>query len=236
MFEVRNIAFAYDRRPVLKDVSFMISPGEVVSIIGANGAGKTTLLRILATLLLPNSGTILSEGVNAFERPLKYRRQLGFLPENPALYEDMTVKAYLVYRAKLKGEFSRRVRRRVDEAVEMCRLGEMLRSPISALSAGMKKRVALADALLLHPRVLLLDDFLAGLDQAMRQSIAGILSDAAAFSSVIITGHELDDFAAWTTRFLVLKNGVISASVPVSGADRAGIKARMLDELKGPQL
>ena len=95
MFEVRNISFSYSR-PVLRDVSFVASPGETVSILGANGAGKTTLFRILATLTVPDSGMVLSDGQNAFTAPLKYRRQLGYLPERTALYEDMTVKEYLM--------------------------------------------------------------------------------------------------------------------------------------------
>ena len=112
MLDVRNLAFSYVRKTVLRDVSFVVSPGEIVSVVGANGAGKTTLLRILATLAVPDSGNVLADGTDAFARPLRYRRQLGYLPENPALYDDMTVKEYLNYRARLKGEPSKRVRRR----------------------------------------------------------------------------------------------------------------------------
>ena len=95
MLEVRNIAFSYNRKKVLRDVSFVASPGEVVTIVGANGAGKTTLMRILASLQLPDAGTVMMDGVDALARPLRYRRQLGYLPERIALYDDMTVKEYL---------------------------------------------------------------------------------------------------------------------------------------------
>ena len=115
MFEVRNIAFSYGKTPVLRDVSFVVSPGETVSIVGANGAGKTTLLRILATLAQPDSGTVMTDGQDALVRPLRYRRQLGYMPERVALYDDMTVKEYLVYRALLKGEPQKRVRRLLME-------------------------------------------------------------------------------------------------------------------------
>lgn len=233
MLEVRNLAFSYRSNPVLRDVSFVASPGEVVTVVGGNGAGKTTLLRILATLAVPESGLILSDGINAFDRPLRYRRQLGFLPEDPQPYDDMTVKEYLAYRAVMKGEPSKRIRRRVTEAAEMCCLTNVLRSSIRRLSQGMRKRVALADAILLRPRVLLLDDFLAGLDTAMRDEAGLVLSEAAAFSSVIVTGHELSDFVRWTTRFLVLRNGVISASVPAVGAEPAELEGRVRAELAG---
>lgn len=233
MFEVRNIAFSYRRKPVLRDVSFVVSPGEVVCVIGSNGAGKTTLLKVLATLAAPDSGVVMVDGQNAFAKPLKYRRQLGYLPERVALYDDMTVKEYLNYRAMLKGEPVKRIRRRVDEACEMCRISEFLRTPICGLSAGMRKRVALADALLLRPRVLLLDDFLAGLDSEMRDAAGSVLSSAAAFSAVIATGHELDDLAKWTTRFLVLRDGAIASSVSAAGVDRTALRQRLDAVLKG---
>ena len=233
MIEVRNLAFSYCRQKVLRDVSFVVSPGEVVSVVGANGAGKTTLLRILATLQLPDSGTVLMDGQDALARPLRYRRQLGYLPERVVLYDDMVVKDYLRYRAVLKGEPAKRVRRRVSEAVEICQIGGLLNAPIASLSAGLRKRVAIADAMILRPRVLLLDDFLAGLDGGMRETAGTILSNAAAFSSVIVTGHELDDFARWTTRFLVLRDGVISASVETAGLDAPVLRERLSAALEG---
>ena len=220
MFEVRNIAFTYRKKQVLRDVSFVVSPGEVVCVIGANGAGKTTLLKVLATLAAPDSGVVMVDGQNALAKPLRYRRQLGYLPERVALYEEMTVKEYLNYRAALKGEPLKRIRRRVDEACEMCKVSEFLRSPIGSLSAGLKKRVALADALLLRPRVLLLDDFLAGLDSDMRETAGA-------------TGHELDDLAKWATRFFILRDGVISASVSAVGVDRSSLRGRIATALKG---
>lgn len=233
MLEIRNLAFTYQKRPVLRDVSFVVSPGETVSVIGANGAGKTTLLKVLATLAVPDSGLVMMDGQDALARPLRYRRQLGYLSESVALYDDMTVRDYLSYRATLKGEPARRVRRRVSEAVEMCRIGDILRSPIRKLSHGLKKRVGLADAILLRPRVLLLDDFLAGLDPWMRAVTGEILMNAASFSSVIVTGHELEDFAKWTTRFLVLDGGVVSASIETAGLAPDVLRNRLDMALKG---
>ena len=233
MIEVRNLAFTYQSRPVLRDVSFVASPGEVVSIVGVNGAGKTTLLKILATLAIPDSGHVMLDGKDALARPLRYRRQIGYLPEVPAFYDEMTVKEYLRYRANLKGEPAKRVRRRVNEAAEMCQVADRLRTPLKSLSLGLRKRVALADALLLRPRVLLLDDFLAGIDPAMRRAAGDILSSAAAFSSVIVTGHELDDFAKWSTRFLVLRDGVIAAEIDTAGVEAADLRARIDVALEG---
>lgn len=233
MFEVRNIAFSYHAQPVLRDVSFVVSPGETVSIVGDNGAGKTTLLKILATLMTPDGGSLRVNGQDAFAQPMRYRAQLGYLQENPALYEDMKVQDYLIYRAQLKGEPDKRIRRRVGEATEICRMTDILRKPIRNLSFGLKKRVALADAMLLRPRVLLLDDVLAGLDSSMREAAGTIVSSVAAFSSVIVTGHEIADLVKWSTRILVLRQGGIAASIPAAGLDFATTLSRVGQALRG---
>lgn len=233
MFEVRNISFAYAGRSVLRSVSFVVSPGEAVSIVGANGCGKTTLLKVLATLAQPESGSVLADGQDALSATMRYRRQLGYMPEVPALYEDMTVKGYLRFRAQLKGEPEKRIRRRIGEAVEMCRLAQCLQSRIRSLSFGTKKRVALADAMLLRPRVLLLDDFLAGLDSEFRVSAGEIISNVAAFAAVIATGHEIADLAKWSTRFLLLKDGTIAQTFNAAGMERSVLVERIEAAMKG---
>ena len=233
MYEVRDIGFSYRSKPVLRGVSFVVSPGEIVSVAGQNGAGKTTLLRVLANLAMPDSGNIFMEGADALQYPVKYRRQIGYMPEIPALYEDMTVKGYLRYRAALKGESDKRVRRRIGEAAEMCQITDFLKSGISSLSLGLKRRVALADAILLRPRVLLLDDFLAGLDRTMREAAGSILSAVAASSYDITTGHEIEELARWSTRILVLSDGVVASTIPAAGVARDEIVRRVDAALKG---
>jgi ABC-2 type transport system ATP-binding protein len=227
MYEVRNISFSYKSERTLRDVSFVVSPGEFVALVGPNGAGKTTLLKILAGLYVSSSGVILHDGQNVLLNIEKYRRQIGYLPERIALYEDMTVRDYLTYRAVIKGELSRRIRRRVEEAIEMCLLRECLKSRIGKLSYGLQKRVALADALLLRPRVLILDDLFSGLDYKMRSSIGEIIRNAASFSSVIVSGHEIADFASWASSFIVLSDGIVSSVIPAAGVDTEALIERV---------
>ncbi len=233
VLEVRNIVFSYWKEKILKGVSFVVSPGESVCIVGSNGAGKTTLMRVLATLAVPESGKILCDGKDALGRVESYRKNLGYLPEEIGLYDDMTVKEYLLYRARLKGEGLRRLRRRVKEAAEVCLLGDKLRVLIRDLSLGYRKRVALADVILLRPRLILLDDFLSGLDHEMREAAKGILSDVAAFSSVVMTGHEVEDLALSVTRFLVLRDGVIAGEVATAGMERAAVVEKVNRMLEG---
>lgn len=233
MFEVRDIAFSYGTKEVLKRVSFSVVPGEAVCIVGDNGAGKTTLLRILATVMMPDSGSMTIEGRNPTKEPIRYRKNLGYLQENPALYEDMTVKSYLTYRARLKGEPDKRIRRRITEASSTCKIKEVMNRPIRELSLGFKKRVALADAILLRPRVVLLDDVLGGLDHAMRGVIGEIIMSISTFSSVVVTGHDISDLAKWVKKFLVLSKGRIGSVIDTTALDHAQTVARVESALKG---
>ncbi len=207
MLEVLNISFDYGDKAVLDDVSIIVRPGDVMALAGVNGAGKTTLLRVMAGLAYPSSGTVRADRSDIFKEPIRYRRVLGYLNETAPVEDDLNVRAYLKYRARLKGEQSRKIRHRVEEAISQCGLEGCAKEMISNLSFGLKKRVALADAILLRPRFLLLDDVFAGLDQAARKAVGRILQSVSTFASVVITGHELDDLATIATRFLVLKDG-----------------------------
>lgn len=218
MLEVQNIAFSWGRTRLLDDVSFAVAPGETAVLAGANGAGKTTLLKILAGLCCPSSGTVLADGVDAFAHPLRFRRVMGYLPETAPADPDLTVKDYLRYRANLRGEMAKKIRHRVAEALDLCNLEEHVDARIGTLSFGLRKRVALADALLLRPRFLLLDDLLAGLDPLTRASFGRILAAVSSFAAVVVSGHEIDELATWATKFYVLKEGRVLGAKTAAGA------------------
>lgn len=221
MLDVRNIAFAYARRQVLDGATFSVASGETVALVGANGTGKTTLMRVLAGFLYTASGTIRADGFDIMKEPLRYRRMLGYLPESAPVDPAPTVKAYLKFRARLKGEQNRKIRHRVLEAMEACALDGLGDARIGRLSNGQRRRVALADALLLRPRFLLADDLFAGLDPAAREMIRRTLSSFSQFATIIVSGHELDDIGKCTARFLVLKDGRIEEARGVDGARKA---------------
>ena len=181
MFEAKNIRFSRGGSEILSGVTFSVDAGEVLAITGANGAGKTTLLKILAGIWLPTSGTAISDGVDILEEPLRHRRRLGWLGETAPADDDLTVKGYLKYRARLKGEQS-----------------------------GQRKRVALAEAALLRPRLLLLDDLFAGLDAESRESVVTMIGSFRSFATVIVTGHETEWFSRLEARVLTLKEGRIA--------------------------
>ena len=210
MFEVRNIGFSRSGFKILSDVTFSVASGEVVAVTGGNGAGKTTLLKILAGIWMPTTGTASFGGIDVLAEPLRYRRHLGWLGEAAPADDDLTVKAYLKYRAKLKGEQSRKIRHRVREAMSACGLDGLENVVIGTLSRGQRKRVALAEAVLLRPRLLLLDDVFAGLDDQSREAVVTMVSSFAAFAAIVVSGHETEWFARLGARILELKGGCMS--------------------------
>ena len=217
MLEVQHISFSWGRKLLLDDVSFSVAPGETVALVGANGAGKTSLLKVLAGLVEPSSGIVLADGFDTFRHPLRFRRVMGYLPETAAADPDLSVRSYLRYRANLRGEMAKKIRHRVAEAMELCGLDPHAETLVGNLSFGLRKRVALADALLLRPRFLLLDDLLAGLDPATRQAFGRILAAISSFSSVVVSGHELDELAQWATKFYVLRDGKLVGTKTAAG-------------------
>ncbi len=221
MLEARDIAFAYARRRILDGATFSVASGETVALVGANGAGKTTLMRILAGLLLAASGSIMADGIDVRREPLRYRRQLGYMPESAPVEPWLSVKEYLKFRARLKGEQGRKIRHRVMEALEACALEDIGEARIGSLSNGQRRRVALADALLLRPRFLLVDDLFAGLDSSARATVAKALSSVSQFASIMVSGHELEELDRCASRFLVLKDGKIEEAKGVAAARKA---------------
>ena len=224
MLNVDHISFSYGRKKVLKDISFDAAPGDITAVVGANGAGKTTLLRILSFVLMQDSGNVTLDGVDPLLRPVKYRKWLGYLSEKCPLYEEMSVEEYLLYRLKLRGERTMRQRRRLNGALDLFDLNDVAGSVIRSLSQGYKKRIGLADAMMRHPKLLLLDDPLAGLDVNRRRKIGSALTDFSAHASIILAGHEITEMLEWCTRFIVLKDGQLKAVFRTAEHERAELE------------
>jgi len=220
MLEVKDISFSYGAAETLGNLTFDVASGEILAVVGANGAGKTTLLRLLACLLMQDSGNALIDGIDSLTRPIAYRKKIGYLSEKCPLYDEMTVEEYLTYRLKLKGERQLRVRRRIDEVLTLCRLDEQRKTVIRTLSCGYRKRVGLADVLTTHPGVLLLDDPLAGMDLPQRKRVAAVLTSVSGRASIVMAGHEVSFFLEWCTHFLVLCQGRIVGLHRVRDYDR----------------
>lgn len=218
--EVEGLGHSYASQPALRSVSFRVSEGEHVALLGRNGAGKTTLLKILAGVLEPTTGRLRLAGASPSSEDPRWRRRLGFLPEHPPLHDEMTVRAYLRYVARLRGAGPRAAAR----VIERCRLGEGQGQRIGTLSHGHRQRVGLAQALVHEPRVLLLDEPAAGLDPAQTAALRELLQSLDL--TLVLSSHLLTEVARIATRTLVLESGRLVQDFHAAG-DAAWVRLRV---------
>src|SRR6476659_912174 len=164
MIEVENLTKAYGPVHAVQGITFKVDAGEIVGFLGPNGAGKTTTMRIITGFMPPTDGSVKIDGFDVFEQSMDARRRIGYLPEHPPVYPEMTVAEYLSFVAELKDVPKKERRARVDTVIGQLHLGEMRERLIGHLSKGFRQRVGLAQALVHEPKVLILDEPTIGLD------------------------------------------------------------------------
>ncbi|RCK78434.1 MAG: ABC-type multidrug transport system, ATPase component [Candidatus Ozemobacter sibiricus] len=211
MIEVQNVTKYYGNFRALDNISFSVAKGEVLGLLGPNGAGKTTAMRILTCFLPATSGTATVAGYDVFEDSLEVRRRLGYLPETPPLYPEMTVKSYLRFIADIREVPAKLQRERIDKVVVRTGLGDHLDRVIGTLSKGFRQRVGLAQALLHDPEVLILDEPTVGLDPNQIIEIRGLIQDLAADHTVILSTHILPEVSMTCKRVVIINEGRIVA-------------------------
>ena len=232
MLDVQNLRKRYDGRLAVRGVSFAAAPGEVLGLVGVNGAGKTTTLRCCAGILVPSAGRVLVAGVDLAADPVAAKRQLAFVPDEPHLFDYLTVEEHLQFVARLYGVADAPAR--IPPLLAELELGDRRRSLPGELSRGMRQKLAIACALLHDPRVLLLDEPLTGLDPlGMRRMKATIASHAAAGAAVVLSSHLLHLVEELCTRLVVLHAGAVAAQGTVAEivASRPELAGRSLEEL-----
>ncbi len=208
---VEHLTKRYDTVTALADIAFDVQPGEIMGFLGPNGAGKTTALRILTGILAPTAGTARLDGLDVTEHPLEVRRRIGYLPEHVALYPEMRVQEYLAYRATIKAVPARGRRARIDEALEQCALTDVPRKLIGRLSKGYRQRVALADCLLAHPKILILDEPTVGLDPHQIRQTRGLITALGRSSTILLSTHILPEVEMTCHRVAIIDKGRIVA-------------------------
>jgi ABC-2 type transport system ATP-binding protein len=211
MIQVRELTKYYGDRPAIRDISFDIDRGEVIGFLGLNGAGKTTTLKILGCVLLPTSGRVVVDGLDVTQRPHDVRRRIGFLPDLPPLYNEMTVGAYLTFAARLREVPAREVAARVAEAEEKTALQEVHDDVIGSLSHGYRQRVGLAQALVHKPALLILDEPTAGLDPVQIVEMRNLIRRLRGEHTLLISSHFLAEISQTCDRLLVIQAGEIVA-------------------------
>jgi len=211
MIEVESLTKRYGRATAVDGISFRVEKGEILGFLGPNGAGKTTTMRILTCYLPPTEGTARVAGYDVFTQPMEVKRRVGYLPETPPLYPDLTVRDYLTFCAKVKGVAPRDRRRRVDEAIERCRAGDVRTTLIAKLSKGYRQRVGLAQATLHNPEVLILDEPTAGLDPKQIIETRELIRSLGGTHTVILSTHILPEVSMTCGRVVIINKGRVVA-------------------------
>jgi len=211
MIEAQNLTRRYGDFTAVHGISFTVGEGEIVGMLGPNGAGKTTTIRMITGFLPPTSGQVTVAGKDLFESPREARRQLGYLPENVALYGEMRVEEYLAYRARLEGLGRSEVRGAIGEAAERCLLADVRHQLIGTLSKGYRQRVGLATAILHKPSTLVLDEPTVGLDPKQIIAIRELIRDLGRERTLLLSTHILPEVELLCNRVMIIDRGRIVA-------------------------
>lgn len=232
MIEVEGLQKLYGDFPAVQGLSFQVAPGEVLGLVGPNGAGKTTTIRSIAGIIIPSGGRIRIAGCDLGQDPVAAKSQLAFIPDEPHLFEYLTVEEHLRFVGRLYGVTD--VNARIPGLLEEMDLKDKRRALPGELSRGMKQKLAIACGLLHEPKVLLLDEPLTGLDPVgIRRMKATIMRRAAGGSAVILSSHLLHLVEEICTRLLVLQQGraVALGTMAEIIATRPGLESRSLEDV-----
>lgn len=212
MIEIQELYKYYGDRRAIGPLSTRIGQGEVVGLLGLNGAGKTTTLRILACDLLPTSGSVRVAGFDVVERPDEVRAKVGYLPDRPPLYDDMTVREYLAYAARLRNVPKAQLKQRVTDVEELTEIGQVGNQLIGSLSHGYKQRVGIAQAIVHAPELVVLDEPISGLDPVQIMEMRELVRGLRGAHTVVVSSHILTEISETCDRILVIDDGRIAWS------------------------
>jgi ABC-2 type transport system ATP-binding protein len=207
MIEVAHLHKRYGDLSAIEDVSFTAAPGQILGFLGPNGAGKTTTMRIITGFLPASSGTVRVAGFDVFEQSAEVRRRIGYLPENPPLYNDMLVVPYLRFAARLRGMPRADIDAAIDRVLQTCSLGKVSGRLLGHLSKGFRQRVGLAQALIHDPGVLILDEPTNGLDPGQIDEMLQFIRSLAANRTIVLSTHILAQVVAVCEKVVIISDG-----------------------------
>ena len=207
--EINNLNKFYDKHHALDDVSLNISVGEIVGLLGPNGAGKSTTMKIVTGNLSSSSGDVLINDINIVQQPTKTKTQLGYLPEVPPLYKELTVYEFLILASKLKKVPKKKIITSVESTIEMCGLMQVKNKLISNLSKGFQQRVGIAQAIVHNPKLVVLDEPTVGLDPNQVVQIRELIKKISKNKAILFSSHILSEVEAICNRVYILNFGKI---------------------------
>jgi ABC-2 type transport system ATP-binding protein len=209
MIEVRNLTKRYGDITAVNDLSFTAGSGQVLGFLGPNGAGKTTTMRIITGFMPASSGTVKVAGYDIFEQAAEVRKRIGYLPESPPLYNDMTVRSYLRFAGRIRGVAKAQLNDAMDRVLRTCGLTEVVDRVTGHLSKGYRQRVGLAQALIHGPAVLVLDEPTIGLDPRQIIDIRTLIKDLSGERTVILSTHILPEVQQLCEKVVIINRGHI---------------------------
>ncbi|MBD2311784.1 ABC transporter ATP-binding protein [Desertifilum sp. FACHB-1129] len=212
MIEVEHLSKIYGSTPAIHDVTFRVEPGEILGFLGPNGAGKTTTMRILTGYLPATSGTARLAGFDVHESSMEVRQRIGYLPETPPLYPEMTVESFLYFVARIKGVERSDRRNRVNIALERCNIADKRKVLIHKLSKGYRQRVGIAQAIVHDPPVIILDEPTVGLDPRQIIDVRNLIKSLAGEHTIILSTHILPEVSMTCSRVAIINRGRIVAT------------------------
>lgn len=212
MIEVEQLSKIYGSTPAIQDVTFKVEPGEILGFLGPNGAGKTTTMRILAGYLPATSGTARIAGYDVHENSMAVRQRIGYLPETPPLYPDMTVEAFLHFVASIKGVSAGDRAGAINWAIKRCNLQEKRRVLIRKLSKGFRQRVGIAQAIVHDPPAIILDEPTVGLDPRQIIEVRNLIKSLAGSHTIILSTHILPEVSMTCSRVAIINRGKVVAT------------------------
>lgn len=211
ILEIKDLTKNYGPYRAIDALSFRVNKGEVVGFLGPNGAGKTTTMKIITGFMAPSSGVAKIAGYDVFENPIEVKKRIGYLPETPPVYGDMSVESYLRFVANLKGVEKDRISKLVERALEKTDLGSVRKRLIQNLSKGYRQRVGISQALVSDPEVLILDEPTVGLDPRQVAEVRSLIKELAGQHTIILSTHILPEVQASCQRIIIINKGKIVA-------------------------
>jgi len=211
VIEVQHLTKRYGPLTAVNDVSFKVERGEILGFLGPNGAGKTTTMRVLTGYMPATDGKALVAGHDVFEEPIAAKRQIGYLPETPPLYPDMTVREYLTFVAKIKGVPRAERTARIQRVMERTRIADVADRHCGKLSKGYRQRVGIAQAIVHNPAVLVLDEPTAGLDPKQIIETRQLIKELAGDHTIILSTHILPEVSQTCQRVVIINKGRVVA-------------------------
>lgn len=212
MIEVTDLTKIYTQAKAVDSVSFSVEDNKVYGLLGHNGAGKSTIMNIMTGYISATSGQVKIDGIDIFEEPEKAKKLIGYLPEQPPVYPDMTPNEYLRFAAELKGVKRSEIKNRIEYAIDATGINEMRGRLIKHLSKGYRQRVGLAQAIIADPKVVILDEPTVGLDPLQIIEIRDLIKELGKDRTVILSSHIMQEISAVCDRLLILSHGKLIAN------------------------